>query len=389
MAWRLDEAVEHGVIDNSVAGTTTGKIWLVGREEPLILSLDGDCWRDLAGTVLEFENPTPQPDPSVVELDTEQTGIIGDITASRKARVPELSDEEMDRYERLGREVPFAWRNVLYIEWFSEINGRVLIETVGYDLEVSERSWEMDADDEEAQKLANLSAMRDFLAQVIRRSDSEDTSGNIKAQGGLDEYEWEERLKESDRLSDAYQEVLEKYMEDSDCERKEAFVMGWDGLLGAMAEREEDGDEDDDAEEEGFDEVWKSADPAEEEEEDDDEHPLQIRAQEIALRSCDLVSRDNGREGPAERLVSNLIQVSAKLAGVLHGHGSGYEPEAGFVLAVLKRCLNFINEAIGASAELMESEVDADHLAALEHLRSDIFEIRDGILELRRELKQS
>ena len=287
---------------------------------------------------------------------------------------------------------PFAWRNVLYIEWFSEINGRVLIETVGYDLKVSERSWEMDADDEEAQKLANLSAMRDFLAQVIRRSDPDDVSGNTKAEGGLDEYEWEERLKESDRLSDAYQEVLEKYMEDSDCERKEAFVMGWDGLLGAMAEREEEGDEDDDAEEEGFDEVWKSADSTdgeEEGEEDDDEHPLQIRAQEIALRSCDLVSRDNGREGPAERLVSNLIQVSAKLAGVLHGHGSGYEPEAGFVLAVLKRCLNFINEAIGASAELMENEDDADHLAALEHLRSDVFEIRDGILELRRELKQS
>ncbi len=36
----------------------------------------------------------------------------------------------------------------------------------------------------------------------------------------------EERLKESDRLTDAYQEVLEKYMEDPESERKEAFVMG-------------------------------------------------------------------------------------------------------------------------------------------------------------------
>ncbi len=393
MAWRLDEAVEHGVIDNSIAGTTTGKIWLVGREEPLILSLDGDCWRDLAGTVLEFENPSPQADAAAIELDTEQTGIIGDITASRKARVPELSDEEMDRYESLGKEIPFAWRNLLYIEWFSEINGRVLIETVGYDLKVSERTWEMDEDDEEAQKLANLSAMRDFLAQVIRRNEPDEKGGSTLARGELDEYEWEERLKESDRLSDAYQEVLEKYMEDSDCERKEAFVMGWDGLLGAMAEREEDGDEDDE-EDDAFDEMWKSADPGDEDDDedmegDDDEHPLQARAQEIALRSCDLVSRENGGDGPAERLVSNLIQVSAKLAGVLHGHGTGYEPEAGFVLAVLKRCLNFINEAIGASAELMEDEDDADHIAALEHLRADVFEIRDGILELRRELKQS
>ena len=34
MAWRVDEAVEHGLIDNTVEGHTTGKIWLVGRDEP-------------------------------------------------------------------------------------------------------------------------------------------------------------------------------------------------------------------------------------------------------------------------------------------------------------------------------------------------------------------
>ena len=34
-------------------------------------------------------------------------------------------------------------------------------------------------------------------------------------------------------------------MEDADSEQKEAFVMGWDGLLDALAERDEAGDEDD------------------------------------------------------------------------------------------------------------------------------------------------
>jgi len=402
MAWRVDEAVEHGLIDNTVEGQTTGKIWLAGRDEPLILSLNGDCWRDLAGTVLEFENPNPRSSPETAELDTEQTGIIGDMTASRKARIPEVSEEEMDVYERQGREIPFRWRNVLYLEWFSEINGRVLIEAAGYKLSVSASEWQMDEDQEEAQKLANLSAMRDFLAQVIQRPDPDEQpkrTGGADVKGELDEFEWEERLKESDRLSDAYQEVLEKYIEDADSERKEAFVMGWDGLLGAMAEREEGGSDDDGDfdEEEDFSENWQNSDDDEEDfDGDDDEenwlaesHPLQTKAREVAIRCFELVSREDDKDSPAQRLVSNVMQVSGKLAGVLHGRGSGYEPEAGFVLAVLKRCLNWINDAIGACGDLIEAADEPDGKAALENLRSEIFSIRDGIIELRRELKRS
>jgi hypothetical protein len=103
----------------------------------------------------------------------------------------------------------------------------------------------------------------------------------------------------------------------------------------------------------------------------------------------ELAGRDGDPESPSQRLVSNLMQVSAKLAGVLYGHGSGYEPETGFILAVLKRCLNWINESIGACHDLIENEDDSDHKAALEHLRNDIFALRDGIIEMRRELKQS
>jgi len=398
MAWRVDEAVEHGLIDNTVEGITTGKIWLAGRDEPLILSLNGDCWRDLAGTVLEFENPNPRACPEADELDTEQTGIIGDITASRKARVPELSEEEMDECERRGQEIPFKWSNVLYIEWFSEINGRVLIEAADYQLKVSASEWQMDEDQEEAQKLANLSAMRDFLAQVIRRPEPADSteSAPIAAKGELDEFEWEERLKESDRLSDAYQEVLEKYMDDHDSEQKEAFVMGWDGLLGAMAEREEGGEDDDFDEDGDFLEQWRDSDEDDDEDGDEDDeewlagsHPLQERARDVAMRCFDLVSRNDDKDSPAQRLVSNLMQVSSKLAGVLHGHGSGYEPEAGFVLAVLKRCLNWINDAVGACGEMIEIADDPDACASLENLRNEIFALRDGIIELRRELKKS
>jgi hypothetical protein len=398
MAWRIDEAVTHGEIDNTVEGRTTGRIWLAGRDEPLVLTLDGDCWRDLAGTRLRFENPSPVVQAAAIGLETMQTGIVGDITASRKNKVAMVGDEELQELYEDKAAIPFEWKNTLYLEWFSESNGRVLIETASYHLEISPQEWEMDEDAEEAQKLANLNTMRDFMAQVIRRR--EPNPEDTRRPEELDEYEWEERLKESDRLTDAYQEVLEKYMEDADSERKEAFVMGWDGLLDALADRDESGfagededfDEDEDEPDFGDEEDEEVDDGFPEEDEDfpfgeDEGHPLQERAQELALRAMDVVPGDKGPGTPAYQLVSNLLQVSGKLAGALNDRGSGYEPETGYVLAVLKRCLNWLNEAVASCQQLMAEEEDPDQLAALARIRSSAFEIRDGITELRRELK--
>ncbi len=391
MAWRIDEAVTRGEIDNTVEGRTTGRIWLEGRDEPLVLRLIGDCWRDLAGTRLSFENPNPRVVPDSSALNEDQAGIVGDMTASRKNKVPAVSDEEFQKLYEAKSGIPFEWRNTLYLEWFSEINGRVVIESSDFRMQISPHEWHMDEDGQEAQKLANLNAMRDFMALVIRRSDSSEMEAGDP--GELDEFAWEERLKESDRLTDAYQEVLEKYMEDADSERKEAFVMGWDGLLDALAERDEAGmgdyqDDDFDPEDDGsFDDDEEDEFSAEGDFDEEDDHPLQLKAQELALRAMDVVQRDAEQGSPAYQLVTNLLQVSGKLAGALNGRGSGYEPETGYVLAVLKRCLNWLNEAVGACQVLMASEEDPDHLAALAHLRSTAYEIRDSITELRRELK--
>lgn len=387
MACRIDDAVIRGEIDNTVEGRTTGRIWLLGREEPLTLDLNGDCWRDLAGARLSFENPEPSADPDAESLALVQTGVVGDVTASRKARIATVSEDEIQALHAAGREIPYEWKNLLYLEWFSEANGRVLIETSDYRLTVTEHVWQMDADSEQAQQLANLHAMRDFMATLIRRKKpSEPETGSESDE--LDEYEWEERLKESDRLADAYQEVLEKYMDDGDAERKEAFVMGWDGLLDALAERDETEmvDPFDDEELQGSSSSWQSEDM--DGEDDEERHPLQALAYEVALRAVDLVCREGGSDTAEHCLVSNLLQVSAKLAGALSGHGSGYEPEAGFILAVLKRCLSWLNEAMAACQTLLDQENDADQKQALIHLRQSVFEIRDGIVALRRELKQ-
>ncbi len=402
MAWRIDEAVARGEIDNTAEGRTTGLIWLAGRAEPLKLLLVGDCWRDLAGTRLKFENPSPVACEEANSLASNQVGVVGDMTASRKVRV---SLDGGDRWNGLERpNARYEWRNTLSLEWFSEANGRVVIEAADFHMEISHHEWQMDEDAEEAQKLANLNAMRDFMALVIGRRAP--AAPGMETTGELDEYAWEERLKESDRLTDAYQEVLEKYMEDPDSERKEAFAMGWDGLLDALAEREEaelggyaeeDADHvfgvggcfEDEDEEDGQD--YGGEDGCHDDcgipFDEDDSHPLQARAQDVARRAVDLAAQEAGPGSASYRLLNNLLQVSGKLAGALNGRGSGYEPETGFVLAVLKRCLNWLNEAVGACNELLETETDPDQRAAYERLRRSAFEIRDGIVELRRELK--
>lgn len=387
MAFRIDDAVVRGEIDNTVEGKTTGRIWLFGRDEPLSLNLEGDCWRDLAGSKLMFENPEPKPDRTIEALSSMQEGIIGDITASRKARVSTVTEEEIHALHAAGQEIPFKWKNLLYLEWFSHTNGRVVIESSSFRLTVSESAWTMDEDAEQAQQLANLQAMRDFMALVIRRP-NEEQSKRPASPEELDEFEWEERLKESDRLADAYQEVLEKYMDDGDAEQKEAFVMGWDGLLDALAERDEtdlpfsstaDGDYSGS--------TW--SDDGTDNDLLEDRHPLQALAYDVALRSVDLVSRDGGPDTAAHCLVSNLLQVSAKLAGALNGCQGEYENEPGFILAILKRCLSWLNEAMAACQALLDQEENPEQKQDLLKLRQSVFDIRDGILTLRREFKQS
>jgi hypothetical protein len=180
--------------------------------------------------------------------------------------------------------------------------------------------------------------------------------------------------------------------------------MVWDGLLDTLAERDEAGDGDFSSGDGTFSPsetgMFDSDDDDEEDDDDDDflepdddlfgddsDHPLQVQAQELAMRAMDVVQRDAGPGTSAYELVSSLLQVSGKLAGALNGRGSGYEPETGYVLAVLKRCLNWLNDAVGFCQDLMAAEEDPDQLAALAHLRSTAFAVRDGITELRRELK--
>jgi hypothetical protein len=57
------------------------------------------------------------------------------------------------------------------------------------------------------------------------------------------------------------------------------------------------------------------------------------------------------------------------------------------VLAMLKRCLGWQNDALSACSALIAAADDVDHTRALEALRDSLFEIREEIMHLRKMLK--
>lgn len=144
MAFRIHDSVVRGEIDNRVKGIVRGKIWVEGRGEPVTLELKGNACPDLAGCLLTFTNPLKRvPHPHLDSLHPIQRGSIGDLTASRKVRVFDIPVEEA--YEMLKRKEkpPEHMANSLYLEWFSERNGCVVIESADYELTISAPEWRM------------------------------------------------------------------------------------------------------------------------------------------------------------------------------------------------------------------------------------------------------
>jgi hypothetical protein len=169
MAWRIDERLVRGEIDNRVRGRVTGRLWFLGCEAPVTLDLAGNAWRDVAGHLIRFTNPAPKaggPD-GLKGFASEQRGVVGDITASRRVKVPDCSMEEMLRLVHEGKKFPWHWGNSLYLEWHGERNGRVVIESASYRIEIEpEATWRMSATEERAQREANAGAGLESLERL-------------------------------------------------------------------------------------------------------------------------------------------------------------------------------------------------------------------------------
>ena len=247
MAFRIHDQVLRGELDNRTRGRISGRVWLQGFELPLTLSLSGNCCRDLAGCVVTFANAdrgktgegsknrgVGRGDEGESHLAIEQTGVAGDITASRKVRVFDVSLEEAMRMKREGGTPPEHMANSLYIEWFSDANGRVVIESVDYKVEVSAAAWTLSPEEEEEQTEASHQALRDWLDRLDQGQQFEEPGFDPEEEKPLDEFGYEKVMRESDARTDKYMKLLEKYEGHPDQEKIVAREMGWEWLEEAL-----------------------------------------------------------------------------------------------------------------------------------------------------------
>jgi hypothetical protein len=409
MATRLDTAILRGEISNETPGVVTGRIWLAGRAAPLVLNLRGNCLRDIAGCTLTFVNPRPERVAVFDVLNDEQEGAAGDMTASRKTRVPTVSNAEVSRLLENRLTVPTRLANSLYLEWFSNANGRLVIETTDFTLQISPPAWVMNAE-QENQQLNEARQMfhryLDIITGMDAGDDDEDESfeeeepeeddfnnGMMEAMDfsdtPLNEFEWEQELRDADRRAEAYQEAFDRYRDHPQRDRLIAEAMGWD-----PSELDEITDE--------LSEVADAMQPDDPglllesassiaRASEDDHHPLSRRAMNFALRlqieaeQLGLLQPDVSRDSPVLTGIVSIIAMGAKLAAALDPMVEGLEPEPGFVIAMLKRAQVPLNESLHALGSINMKQISSGTRRWLEDVRGEIFSIRNDILDVMKE----
>jgi hypothetical protein len=407
MAWRIEEFVARGEIDNRTRGRVTGRLWFAGRAAPVEFDLAGNAWRDLAGRRLEFVNPEPKPGLPAV-FAARQAGAMGDCTASRKVKVPDIPFDQIGEYYAARKPWPWHWGNSLYFEWFSAANGRVVIESAAYRLTISpEGAWDMSPAEEEAQRRANAGALTAFterLGDAVARSPEPEGADEPAAASDEDrpqtEAEAERMQAESDRLVDRIQARMEREGPDADYEKilEEELERRRQERGEPPPTPEEEAERDARieemnramAEEETGDEPWS-------EDEADHKHPLAERAFEFSVRLHREIDRGGwlpagaSQEHPVAELVAMTLGGSAKLAGALNGR-VGLPPvrECAGCIVRLKRARGCFDDALLAAETCAEQKLaDGAWLAAARRELTEIAEATDGIIgELRARLKR-
>lgn len=172
MAWRPERIVKAGQLDNTTLGWTVGWLELDGIDQRLQLKLAGNCHPDLAGWKFNIHRVEPErrddeasPDYSGISLD--QSGHVGDITADQMIKHHDIPDGELVRRLMAGEKPPFAWRKCLYLEWYSNANGRVVIQSTRLEVErIGQRAFELTEEQWKEQSLHNADELGHFMTQL-------------------------------------------------------------------------------------------------------------------------------------------------------------------------------------------------------------------------------
>jgi len=121
MAWRPTHLIIEGELDNTVRDKITGFMRFYGLDEPVKFELEGNFHRDIRGSKIRFSSDDYMSEDENEAKEymscftLEQTGNGGDITAGR---------------------APFDYGKYPYIEWFSDQNGRCVLELEPEQIEI-------------------------------------------------------------------------------------------------------------------------------------------------------------------------------------------------------------------------------------------------------------
>ena len=393
MAWRIHDSVIRGEIDNRVKGRVRGKLWLDGLAEPVTLDLEGNACPDLAGCLLEFKNPAEtfpiRKQPVFAQL---QRGKIGNLSASQKVRVFTIPDEEAFAMIDRGEKPPERIANALYLEWFSEGNGRVVIESADYELEISAPEWRL-TPAEEKQRVKDAEAGWAMFSKQLNDALEKQKRGQKDPEAEWDEHDYERFMKECDARTDKYMELQEKYGDSDEAEAKIAKEMGWD-CEDAGENDDEDGrmsvEEMNRITEEALNEPLPEPEPHREgidwirTADGDIRHPLQHRCHESAMKvwhECDELGLKESEDDDLQQFVFEFQTTGVKLGGALHGVAQGRGPRDGaFTVAYLKRALDHLHKAQAGLEAVAPKKLLPEKMVS--EARKELFEIREGILSL-------
>ena len=114
MAWRPNEQFIEGVLDNTVPGKVTGWMQFAGMKERVVFDLVGNFHRDIRGAKIQLcgDGEAAKEAEAAKYMDgfaMLQKGKVGDMTAG------------LPPYD-------YTPQGYAYFEWYSQINGRVVIE---------------------------------------------------------------------------------------------------------------------------------------------------------------------------------------------------------------------------------------------------------------------
>lgn len=389
MAARIHRSVVRGEIDNRQRGRVHGRIWRAGQDRPITLDLSGNCLRDLAGCLVRFANPRPvTADDEGIDLAGLQRGVAGEITASRKVRVFDVPIEEALRLTKEGRPPPEHCANALYLEWFSDADGRIVIESADYQIDISTSEWTLSPEEEQDQIAASHQALRDWLERIdLRGGEPNAVEFDPDEDEPLDEFGYEKFMRESDARTDQYMALRDKYEGHPDREKIVAREMGWEWLEEAL-----------EADERG---ALPPPEPVEipllepnpltegtdwvRDKNGQVHHPLTKRAFESAMAMWHFCEERSllGENGDRDlhEMIFQFQTTGAKIAGALDG--LAYDEDArdgGFMVAALKRALTYLNASMAAAEKVAQKKLIASE--RLDSFRAELFDTREEMLTL-------